>query len=622
MPDPYHHSLQTWLDEAGRPGASMMDETHLSTDSSGRLTIEETIAAPLPSLSSPDGEEFVLKQTIGTGGTARVRAARQRALRRTVAVKELSPHKDVPARRDMLLREAIVTGRLEHPNVAPVHDVRADDSGRPVIIMKLIEGVRWAEILDNPERHEGLFDARDPLRFHLGVLEEVCRALEFAHSQGVLHRDIKPDNVMIGRFGEVYLLDWGLAVALEDRPDRIVRLAREVRGVEGTPGYMAPEMARGDGAELGTWTDVYLLGACLHHVLTGRPRHRGRGVVGMLASAYASETFAFEDVPPELAEVCNRACAREPGDRFQTAGELRCAIDDFLEHRASLDLTREAEQSLAHALALLEAGEPTEDAGIDECRYALTHALRLWPGNESARAALQSLVEARIRSALAAGDAGAAEALLGSLPEADEDLSRQVRHLRAADRADKKALEDIRSASDVHTNARAMRRFWSLTGVSSLAVFSAVEWGARADVAPSAHAGVMLGFAIVAASTLPLQRKIAPKTGDSLAHLRIRQAGAVRIFGAMLFFAIGWAWSVSVAPLVALTCLLMSLQLICTQIFAGPDFEMFPSAGAFAAAGAAALAMPSWAILWFGVGSAGSAFGLAWWNHRLQIAPE
>ena len=194
--------------------------------------------------------------------------AEQRSLAREVAIKTVKDHAGERAR-DALCDEAVVTGLLEHPNVIPVHALGCDSEGRPLLVMKRVEGVAWRDLLRDPEHPAWATHAAAPedrLAFHLDVLADVSQAAAFAHSRRIVHRDIKPENVMIGEFGEVYLLDWGLAVTAgrELEPGTLV----------GTPAYMAPEMV--GGGRVDGRTDVYLLGATLHEVLTGRPPPRRR----------------------------------------------------------------------------------------------------------------------------------------------------------------------------------------------------------------------------------------------------------------------------------------------------------------------------------------------------------
>ncbi len=184
------------------------------------------------SLGEADAAEFAIHGTLGEGGMGIVRLASQTALGRHVAIKSVRPDGPVQTAARALMREAWVTGALEHPNVVPVHTLGKDAEGLPMFVMKRVHGTSWRELICGteplPEEHR---DA--PLDFHLRVMQQVCNAVAFAHSKGVLHRDLKPDNVMIGPFGEVYVLDWGLAVSLDEGAERIP-LARDITDIAGT----------------------------------------------------------------------------------------------------------------------------------------------------------------------------------------------------------------------------------------------------------------------------------------------------------------------------------------------------------------------------------------------------
>jgi len=223
----------------------------------------------LDELRERGGEERLRPGALlGAGGMGMVRAALQESLGREVAVKALRSEGATPHKMLRLLREAWVTGALEHPNIIPVHALHLDESGAPQVVLKKIEGRPWSDFLAEPELLPG---DGDPLGWHLGVLRSVCNALAFAHSRGIVHRDVKPENVMVGAFGEVYLADWGIALAFDESASPRVPRARENEMLAGTPCYMAPEMARGAPAD--PRTDVYLLGATLFEVLAGkRPR--------------------------------------------------------------------------------------------------------------------------------------------------------------------------------------------------------------------------------------------------------------------------------------------------------------------------------------------------------------
>ena len=291
---------------------------------------------------------------IGEGGMGLVRSAHQVALGRDVAVKSLRHGEQRGEATLALLREAWVTGDLEHPNIVPVHALGRAPDGAPMLVMKRIVGKPWSEFIANA--HLLPAEAKpDPLRWHLGVLQSVCNAVAFAHSKRVLHRDLKPDNIMIGSFGEVYVLDWGLAVALPGGDPRLPT-AQEIRSIAGTPHFMAPEMVEVRSDRIDERTDVYLLGAILHILLTGQPRHRGRTPLEVLAAAWRSPSVAFSPaVPEELAAICNRATAAEPSERFANVQDLRDAVAAYLQHRHSLEISREAKVHLQRLRALLDA---------------------------------------------------------------------------------------------------------------------------------------------------------------------------------------------------------------------------------------------------------------------------
>src|SRR5262249_2783401 len=155
-----------------------------------------------------------------------------------------------------LLTEAVITGSLEHPSIVPVHALGCDDAGRPVLVMKRIEGVCWRGMArdEHPPGWAAIDAAGGGRRTaHVANLMAVCNAMHFAHRRGVVHRDLKPGNVMIGSYGEVYVVDWGIAARIEAGPSPVALV--------GTPAYMAPEMVWGEAHRVDARTDVYLLGA-------------------------------------------------------------------------------------------------------------------------------------------------------------------------------------------------------------------------------------------------------------------------------------------------------------------------------------------------------------------------
>jgi serine/threonine-protein kinase len=383
-----------------------------STDTARRaLAVLEQLAghSPTASLQLRPGDE------IGRGGMGVIRAAEQVALGRTVAIKTVRPdHKSPDAALD-LLREAWITGSLEHPNIVPVHHLGVDDRGLPLIVLKKIEGVSWADIAGDAEAVQRRFGSRDLLAWNIGILLRVLDAIRFAHSRGILHRDLKPANVMIGDFGEVYLLDWGIAVSLRPDPTGRLPVVGDSRQIVGTPCYMAPEMVEVT-MELTERTDVYLAGAVLYELLAGRPPHLAPTAVATMTSIALSQPELPADAPPELAAICRRAMHAEPEQRFASADELRLALQRYLDHRGSELLAVGAQARLRELRAALAADD--ED-GVHRlfgaCKFGFHEALHAWPDNAAARAGLTEATIAVAEFELAHDAPAAAVALLGEL---------------------------------------------------------------------------------------------------------------------------------------------------------------------------------------------------------------
>jgi serine/threonine-protein kinase len=384
----------------------------ISIDTAQRaLDVLEQLAghSPTASLQLRPGDE------IGRGGMGVIRAAEQVALGRTVAIKTVRPdHKSPDAALD-LLREAWITGSLEHPNIVPVHHLGVDDRGLPLIVLKKIEGVAWANIIGDGEAVQRRFGSSDLLAWNVGILLRVLDAIRFAHSRGIIHRDLKPANVMIGDFGEVYLLDWGIAASLRPDPSGRLPLASDTRQIVGTPCYMAPEMVELS-MELSERTDVYLAGAVLYELLTGRPPHLASTVVATMTSIALSQPELPADAPPELVAICRRAMHADPAQRFESADELRLALQRYLDHRGSELLAIGAQARLGELRAALAAGDEDEVHRLfGACKFGFHEALHAWPDNVAARAGLTQATIAVAEFELAHDAPAAAVALLGEL---------------------------------------------------------------------------------------------------------------------------------------------------------------------------------------------------------------
>jgi serine/threonine-protein kinase len=292
---------------------------------------------------------------------------RDTRLGREVAVKVLlENHAGNGRLREHFAEEVRILGRLQHPGIVPVYETGAFPDGRPYFTMRLVNGQTLARLLAGRTGLEG--------RPHfLKIFEQVCQAMAYAHSKGVIHRDLKPSNVMVGNFGEVQVMDWGLARAVV-RGRRETATATDVGDTAegetenepgplpltegpalGTPAYMAPEQAHGDIGRLDERTDVFGLGGILCEVLTGQPPYAGQDKQAVLAKARRADLAdAFRRLDAcgadqELLGLAKGCLAADPNDRPGDAGKLADAVTAYLEavlRRAERDLVRFFELSL------------------------------------------------------------------------------------------------------------------------------------------------------------------------------------------------------------------------------------------------------------------------------------
>lgn len=384
-----------------RPSSVPANLAHLS------LQLNSTVVPPSIRLNTrviniERGAPFSIKQLIGRGGFANVYHARQVSLRRSIAIKV--PRKSGPELRSptsghatsasesqaVFSREALVAAHLDHPNIAPIYDLRFRTDGEPMLAMKLLEGKPWNDLLYD----DRFLPISERLARHLPILQITARAVAFAHSRGVIHRDLKPAQVIVGEFGQAYLTDWGLAVALPGFRTATGQPLREIAtpigeapNPAGTAAYMAPEQTLSTPLELGTWTDVYLLGGILYQILTGSSPHAN--LVARLAFLHAqnSEVEPPElrspgcGAPPDLTSLCMRAMEREIAKRIQTPDEFLKSLEDYLSGRdartRSLSLTEEA------AAALERPGTGYEN--FEQADRLASLASALWTENSRAR---------------------------------------------------------------------------------------------------------------------------------------------------------------------------------------------------------------------------------------------
>jgi serine/threonine-protein kinase len=291
-------------------------------------------------------DRYTLSRLHATGGIGRVWLARDASLGRDVALKELRPewagHPAVSAR---FLKEAQVTGQLEHPGIVPIYELgRRPEDQQPFYTMRFVRGRTLAEAAAAYHRRRAAGEAGPlELRELLTAFGGVCNAVAYAHSRGVLHRDLKPQNVVLGDFGEVVVLDWGLARLVGQADDAVPPLELPPEGqaggtaqgqVLGTPAYMAPEQAEGRLDVIDRRTDIYGLGAILYEILTGRPPFKGGDMAAVLRQVAhespARPRSVEKGAPAALEAVCLKALAKRPGERYGSAQELAAEVQRWL----------------------------------------------------------------------------------------------------------------------------------------------------------------------------------------------------------------------------------------------------------------------------------------------------
>ena len=416
------------------------------------------------STNANSNRDFVILGDLGQGGMGTVHLAYQTSIPREVAIKIPYDEEQSLA----LINEARLGGQLEHPSIVPVHALGFNQDGKPILVMKKISGVSWHELIYNVGHSfwnvllPNSADAHNPdrqLQYHLEVVLKICDVLEFAHQKGVIHRDIKPANVMLGSFGETYLLDWGVAT----RPNK-----NQTNEFRGSPAYMAPEMAKGD--PIDARTDIYLLGSTLHEVLTKSTRHYGTNIHQTIRSCLQSAKVYYDKrVPTELAILTNKATNVDPIERPQSIREFRIELLDYINHRSSRRLAQEGYAKLQELKTLLqtEDNQPTVNSRLGmmveqvatECRFAFIQALTSWPENIQATDGLDKCLHLVAEDALTRDDIRTARAAYQQLQRPSPSLKEKIAETSAKLKAKISETQELRDmAYDLNWYVSATKR--------------------------------------------------------------------------------------------------------------------------------------------------------------------
>ena len=301
---------------------------------------------------------------LGAGGMGEVVLVQDQDIARRVAIKRLLPEMTHPSLLARFVDEIRTVGRLEHPNIVPIHDVGVDELGRYYFVMKYVEGETLESIIEKLAAGDPAYHATYSFERRIEIFLGLLHALEYAHANGVVHRDVKPANVMVGRYGEVVLMDWGIAKPLSQTRDpaasaeatlasgdaepRSRMFATQLGSILGTPAYMAPEQARGENDRVDARCDLYSATVLFHELISLKHYLEGaESMDALLASIGGGEDLTFFQIlfnhhpdhappPGELVHLVQKGLAKDRARRFQSAGEMIAALQHILEGKVAI----------------------------------------------------------------------------------------------------------------------------------------------------------------------------------------------------------------------------------------------------------------------------------------------
>jgi len=389
---------------------------------------------------------YELRRDLGRGGMGQVLLTRDRTLGRQIAVKTMPGDNPSDVRRSRFLAEARITSQLPHPGIPPIHDLFCDSDGALYYSMKLIKGETLADVLDALRDGEPGTTERYNLVLLLSIFLNACQAVAYAHTRRVVHRDLKPDNIMVGDFGEVLVMDWGLARMLEEVdplqgseesaetgagiPTIDDPIITQEGAIVGSPAYMAPESQEGDSTLVGTASDVYSLGILLYELLTLRRPFEAESLPRLL---YLKATASFttpsqrcpnRDIPEEVERICLKAMSLQPEERYPDAGGLTLELKRYLEGvRPRIEADRLVRDGLALMVQFADEAREADDSELRA--MALRSELNSWDRLEIKRLAWEA-------EQIAADRMAAADEAFSACEAAFEAALSHVRDFRPA----------------------------------------------------------------------------------------------------------------------------------------------------------------------------------------------
>ena len=385
-----------------------------------RQCIEAACQSSRPALA-----DYVINGYLGKGAMGIVLQARQIAIGRDVALKMIQPSFDgsrsLSSTRDLhkkFFYEAQITGKLDHPNIVPIYELGTSNDVL-FYTMKKIEGTEWKSKIGKLSRDE-----------NLDILMKIADAMALSHRRHVIHRDLKPENIMLGAFGEVLVTDWGCAVDLS---------LRESFPGAGSPPWMAPEMALQQHDKVGTRSDIYLLGAILFQIITGKPPHPGRTVMEVLLAASRNQIIDVEH-PDPLLDIAMKAMHSEPEGRYDTVEEMQEDIREYRRHSESIALVERSQATLEQAIT------SSDYELYSRAMFGFQDALDLWPENSSARASLRKARHAYGQCALGRKDFDLCLATLDCQEPAEAALHAQAEQAKQVALQRENRLKSLRKA--------------------------------------------------------------------------------------------------------------------------------------------------------------------------------